>query len=405
MRKLLLMLFFALTLSTAASAAAKDYPADFPDVFKNLKMEEVESKRIAPGVMYYRYYFEDFTRQTGAFCDVAYIFLRHNANKDIKAELEAVRAKLTGENPVTFEAAAAEMKCKVRKLEKLLPGSLMWQKPMEDAVAALKKEGDVTPVIECDGGYYLITLTKKYAKNPLTDDWGKKFPVSLYFVVVDWEKANVSFKLAECGKSLKTVEEMIKKDKKAIAGINGAYFHYTPPATYYPLKIDGKYFEPPKEYDSKHGIMFKNGGFPVFDHLDNLEKYDNCIMGYYLMQNGKINFSDGGSHWHGIFKGNTPHTAVGINRKDKKIVLLVSDGRFRKQAPGLNLYSSCYFLKIMGCDEAMTIDGGGSCQMLIKKGRKLEMQNRPSDNGKFDQNGARSVQSCIYLIKGGKKDK
>ncbi|MBO5959778.1 MAG: phosphodiester glycosidase family protein, partial [Lentisphaeria bacterium] len=94
-----------------------------------------------------------------------------------------------------------------------------------------------------------------------------------------------------------------------------------------------------------------------------------------------------------------------INRKTKKIVLLVGDGRFPKQAPGLNLYSSCYFLKIMGCDEALTIDGGGSCQMLIKKGKKLELQNYPSDNGQFDHDGARRVHSCIYLIKGGKKDK
>ena len=147
MRKLLFTLLFALTLSTSAAAAPKDYPAEFPEVFKKLKMEEVDSKQLAPGVTYYRYYFEDFTRQNGAFCDVAYIYLKHNPNKDMKAALEEVRARLAADKALTFEAAAAEKKFKVQKLENLLPGSLMWQKPMEDAVAALKNVGDVTPVI------------------------------------------------------------------------------------------------------------------------------------------------------------------------------------------------------------------------------------------------------------------
>ena len=166
MRKLILTLLFALTLSTAVTAAPKDFPTDFPEVFKKLKMEEIDSKQLAPGVTYYRYYFEDFTRQAGTFCDVNYVFLKHNPNKDMKAVLEEIRTKLKTEKNLTFDAAAAEKKLKVQKLDFLLPGSLMWQKPMEDAVAALKNTGDVTPVIECDGGYYLIALTKKYEKNP-----------------------------------------------------------------------------------------------------------------------------------------------------------------------------------------------------------------------------------------------
>ena len=131
MKKLFLALLFALTLSSAIAAAPKDYPADFPEVFKKLKMEEVDSKQLAPGVTYYRYYFEDFTCQNGAFCDVAYIYLKHNPNKDMKAVLEDIRSKLKADKNLTFDAVAAEKKLKVQKLPLLLPGSLMWQKPME----------------------------------------------------------------------------------------------------------------------------------------------------------------------------------------------------------------------------------------------------------------------------------
>lgn len=401
MKKLFGILFFV-TIFFHAVAAPKDYPDEFPEVFRKLKMIEIDSKKIAPGVMYYRYYFEDFTAQEEPFCDVSYVFLRHNDRKDMKTALEDLRIAVSADGK-GFEAAAAERKFKVQKIPLLLPGSLMWQQPLEEAVAALKKEGDVTPVIECDGGYYLICLTKKHRKNALSQNWEKKFPISLYFVVIDWEKANVSFKLAQSGPIVQTVESMVEDDKKTIAAINGAYFRWKPVASpYYPLKIDGKLYDA-KNYDSKHGMMFRNGEFPVIDHLDNIGQYDNCIMGYYLMKNGKISFNNGGSHWQGIFSGSTPHTAVGFNRKTKRIVLMVGDGRFPKQAPGLNLYSSCYFLKIMGCDEALTIDGGGSCQMLIRDRKKLKLQNCPSDNGKFDQRGARRVQSCIYLIKGGKK--
>ena len=396
MKRLLLVLFvlFVVARSVPAWAASPaGFPASFPQELRELKLIEHDVQTLAPGVTYYHYFFDNFIpRAMGEFYDVSRIFLKAGTPDAVKT-LDEVRRELRKGDKKAFEKVAQErFKDKASQIP-LFHAGMDPVEPQVKAAAMKLADGELSDVIETELGCYLLRRNRTI----------KKFPVSVYFVVVEWDKADVSLKLAECGPRLKTVEEMVKGDRQVIAAVNGAYFRYVPPTPFYPIKIDGRIYDAKSGYDSKTGMMFKNGEFPVLDTLDNLEQYDNAILGYHVWKDGVSLQAKPDQHWHALLSGNTPHTVLGFNPAERRVVLMTSDGRFPGIAPGLNFHGACYFLSLMGCTDCLTIDGGGSCQMLIRDGGKLELKNRPSDNGKFDHDGIRRVQSCIYLVTGGRR--
>ena len=394
MRRVLFVLFaiIAFALFTAAPSLAAP-PARFPDSFpqelRKYKFIECDVRELAPGVTYYHYFFDNFMpREMGDVYDVSQIFLKADTPDAVKTLKEA-RRELSKGGKKEFEKVAKErFKYNAHQIP-LFNAGIDTLDPQVKAAALKISDGRLSDVIETEEGFYLLRRNRTI----------KKFPVSVYFVVVEWDKADVSFKLAECGPQLKTVEEMVKHDRKTIAAVNGAYFRYVPPTPFYPIKIDGKIYDAKPGYDSKTGMMFRNGEFPVLDHLENLDKYDNAILGYHVWKDGVSLQATPERHWHALLSGNTPHTVIGFNPAERRVVLMPCDGRFPSIAPGLNFHGACYFLSLMGCSDCLTVDGGGSCQMLIREGSRLVLKNRPSDNGKFDHNGARRVQSCIYLVR------
>ena len=393
MKRLLFVLFVLVRVVPAWAASPAEFLETFPRELRELKFIERDVKTLAPGVTYYHYFFDNFIpRAMGEFYDVSRLFLKAGTPDAVKT-LDEVKRELEKGDKKAFEKVAKERFKDHASQIPLFHAGMETVEPQVKAAALKLSDGEFSSVIETEQGCYLLRRNRTI----------KKFPVSVYFVVVDWDQADVSFKLAQSGAQLKTVAEMVQDDRQTIAAVNGAYFHYVPPTPYYPLKIDGTRYEPKPGYDSKTGMMFKNGEFPVLDTLDNLEKYDNAILGYHVWKDGVSLQAKPDQHWHTLLSGNTPHTVIGFNQAKRRVVLMTSDGRFPEIAPGLNFHGACYFLSLMGCTDCLTIDGGGSCQMLIREGGKLDLKNRPSDNGKFDHDGIRRVQSCIYLVTGGRR--
>ncbi len=231
-----------------------------------------------------------------------------------------------------------------------------------------------------------------------------KMPVSIYFVVIDWKKAKVGLNVGVAEDELQTVEEMTEKIRPLCA-INGAYFKWKSsetgkPRTFYPLKVDGVVYDPDPGYDSNTAIGIpEDGSFPRIIKTDEYDQVKSAIGGYYIWKDGKCALDSNADAMTELAKGDTPLTAVGFNFEKEILVLMTSDGRFPTDAPGINFYGEGYFLSAMGCTDVISVDGGGSCTMLLRKGsRKLEgPMNHPSDNGKFDHNGARKVHNCIYV--------
>ncbi len=82
-----------------------------------------------------------------------------------------------------------------------------------------------------------------------------------------------------------------------------------------------------------------------------------------------------------------PRTAMGYTQ-DKKLIILVIQGRFPNIAEGASLTQTAQILKDLGCWEAMNLDGGGSSCMLVNGKETI----KPSDAG-----GQRPVPAVFLL--------
>ncbi len=396
-RNILTVFLFISVFSLFAAPKPALFPPDFPQELSKLKLREKEVRQLAPGVTYYHYHFDNVLPS-----DKLPIYRLTKVFVPKKANATEAPSSLTD-----FLKRVKDVK-KSANIPKMLKGNekglrnqavtffgknTAAEDPVEKAARKLKKPGDLSAVGSTEKEWFFLRL----------DNVVKQMPVSVYYVVIDWNTAKVKVKLAECGPILKTVKDMVK-DYDPLCAVNGAYFKFVPPKTFYPLKIDGKMYEPDPGYDSHDGMCFKDGEYPVLDKQENFDQYDNVIMGYRVWSKGKFALDNKVEHWTGIAQGDTPLTAVGFNYEKKLLVLFTSDGRFPQDAPGLNFYGESYFVSLMGCDEVLSIDGGGSCTMLIREGKKLsDPKNHPSDNRKFDHEGARSVQNCIYVVENNDK--
>lgn len=91
-------------------------------------------------------------------------------------------------------------------------------------------------------------------------------------------------------------------------------------------------------------------------------------------------------------------TALGI-KPDGTVVLLVADGRAKREAEGLSIPELIKVMRWLGCSEALNLDGGGSSTMYVK-GKGLDgIVNHPSDNCRFDPQGQRPVSNAIVVVK------
>jgi hypothetical protein len=75
-------------------------------------------------------------------------------------------------------------------------------------------------------------------------------------------------------------------------------------------------------------------------------------------------------------KDRHPRTAMGYT-KDRKLIILVVQGRFPGVAEGVTLAEEAQILLDLGCVEALNLDGGGSSCMLINGKQTI----KPSDKG------------------------
>lgn len=90
-------------------------------------------------------------------------------------------------------------------------------------------------------------------------------------------------------------------------------------------------------------------------------------------------------------------TAVGI-REDGTVLLFVDDGR-AKESEGLSLTELQLLLRWLGCRDALNLDGGGSSTLYLNIGNYQGVANCPSDNGRFDHAGERSVSNAVLIMK------
>ena len=75
-----------------------------------------------------------------------------------------------------------------------------------------------------------------------------------------------------------------------------------------------------------------------------------------------------------------PRTAIGTDKKEEILWLVVVDGRQQHYSEGMNLHELANLMKEIGCWKATNMDGGGSSIMgLLDENGKIKIMNSPSD--------------------------
>jgi exopolysaccharide biosynthesis protein len=92
-----------------------------------------------------------------------------------------------------------------------------------------------------------------------------------------------------------------------------------------------------------------------------------------------------------------PRTCACVTN-DNDLLLITVDGR-DAMAQGMTLHELTYMSKMLGCKDAINLDGGGSTTMYIK-GQPFEgIVNFPCDNKQFDHYGERLVSNVVMILK------
>ena len=96
-----------------------------------------------------------------------------------------------------------------------------------------------------------------------------------------------------------------------------------------------------------------------------------------------------------------PRSAI-FTTKDKKTVLITADGRAKGNAIGVSIPELAHLIRILGGEDALNLDGGGSTTLWLEGAPENGVLNCPSDNGKFDHQGERKIPNIIYVYKSSK---
>ena len=88
-----------------------------------------------------------------------------------------------------------------------------------------------------------------------------------------------------------------------------------------------------------------------------------------------------------------PRSAI-FTKKDGTTVLLTVDGRSRGNADGMSIPELAYLAKVLGAENALNLDGGGSTTLWT---RGAGIINYPCDNRRYDHEGERSVSNIVYV--------
>ncbi len=198
------------------------------------------------------------------------------------------------------------------------------------------------------------------------------------------------------------------KEANAIAAINGSFFALRRPYNSVDfIRVDGVDLAP-NVYKADSTRLFHQEGAIVINKRGKLSilkpattqdysilEWERGVEAEDIMTSGPL-LRIGGvdepladiSH----VKSRHPRTVI-AKEKDGTVLLVTIDGR-SKEAAGMSLIEVQNVLRWLGAHDVLSLDGGGSTTMYTK----LEgVVNHPSDNKKFDNQGARKVANVVVV--------
>lgn len=208
--------------------------------------------------------------------------------------------------------------------------------------------------------------------------------------------------------TLTSVSELATKHN-AYAAVNGSFFDMDKGNPICYLRIDGLRVgeNTPGRGDSinrkyyQYASIALSNGRPTLVIPDSSRIWEDGMEFGDIMTAGPMLLKDGSATYQRDDRTFVTHrhnrTALGI-KDDGTMLLLVADGRFKRQAEGLTLPELQRIMRWLGCTDAINLDGGGSTTMYVHDKPHDGVVNYPSDNRMFDHEGQRPVSNAILVL-------
>jgi exopolysaccharide biosynthesis protein len=199
--------------------------------------------------------------------------------------------------------------------------------------------------------------------------------------------------------------DLAGRETGAVAAINGGFFNKDgTPSTY--LRKDGMTIG--KTETEALGTVV-NGAVQIWDGRVSITSWgnhsvDTCsqvggtvlVAGPVLVQGGHD--ADFSTVYNKSFINTRHPRSVMAIQKNGNILLLVVTGRFPGRAEGINLIQLRHLMRILGSEDAINLDGGGSSTLWTIFAPDNGVLNKPTDNKIYDNQGLRAVGNtiCVY---------
>lgn len=193
-------------------------------------------------------------------------------------------------------------------------------------------------------------------------------------------------------------------EKGALAAINGTYYNMVTGNSVCFYKINDQVLDTTTNGEFKSrvngAIREVKGNIEIIDWNKEIEanykKNKGTVLasGPIMVDNGRI--SDWSKCDKKFIETRHPRSAI-FTKKNGTIVFLTVDGRSEGNAAGMSIPELAYLAKILGAEDAINLDGGGSTTLWLKGAPESGVLNYPSDNKLFDHKGERSVSNIFYV--------
>ena len=193
-------------------------------------------------------------------------------------------------------------------------------------------------------------------------------------------------------------------ENQAIAAVNGTFFDVANGGSVDFVKVDGQV--------TNLNVLDKNGnrtrhqmaaivideGRLALKKWENTANWENTLSAKDVMVSGPMLIFNKGTEvldTTAFTRSRHPRTAIGL-KQNGNVILLTADGR-QENAAGLSLHELAKIMRWMGCINVINLDGGGSTTLWVSGYGENGVVNFPSDNKKWDHEGARKVANVILL--------
>ena len=196
----------------------------------------------------------------------------------------------------------------------------------------------------------------------------------------------------------------IASEYNAIAAINGSYFDMKRGNSVCFLKADRQIIDTTMQSEFKlrvtGAINVRKGKIKLIPWSKQIEKeYEGetgmvLASGPLMLKDGQI--CDWNSCGANFIRTKHPRSAVATT-KEGKILLITVDGRFPEQAEGVNIPELAHLIRILGGEDALNLDGGGSTTLWLSGASDDGVVNYPCDKWRVDHAGERKVPKILYI--------